>query len=292
MIIAGLSVTSDYQVLFNGVMFGPGTNYGVTNYKGFLDLTGVRTSYVSRPHKTGAYQQPHYADGAVFDLTFDIGATPAVDFPTAVAQLQAATYAQTAVLPLTFKLPGRPVMAIGVQCLNRAIPMTVGEFEAGLSSGAAVQFYAPDPRLYGAASTATTTLRQQGTGLVYPLVYPLNYGTPPSGGSVSFTNSGTTNTEPVFTVSGALSAGFQLTWVETGQHLTYSQPVGSDLVIDCGAGTAMTQGQDRTAYLTSRDWFSIPAGATATFAFAALGGETFTTNPGVSLKCVAAPAYI
>jgi hypothetical protein len=135
-------------------------------------------------------------------------------------------------------------------------------------------------------------LRQSGTGIVYPLVYPLNYGTPPAGGSVSFTNNGTTTTEPVFTVSGALSAGFQLTWVETGQHLTYSQPVGSDLVIDCGTGTAMTQGQDRTAYLTSRDWFSIPAGATATFAFAALGGETYSTNPGVSLKCVAAPAYL
>jgi hypothetical protein len=176
MIIAGLSVTSDYQVLFNGVMFGPGTNYGITNYKGFLDLTGVRTSYVSRPHKTGAYQQPHYADGAVFDLTMDVGATTSTDFPTAVGVLQAATFPQATPIPLTFKLPGRPVLAVGVQCLNRSIPMVVGEFEAGLSSGAALQFYAADPRLYGLSSTLTTTLRQSGTGIVYPLVYPLNYG--------------------------------------------------------------------------------------------------------------------
>jgi hypothetical protein len=96
----------------------------------------------------------------------------------------------------------------------------------------------------------------------------------------------------VFTVSGALSAGFQITWVETGQHLTYSFPVGSDLVVDCGAGTATTQGQDRTVYLTQRDWFSVPAGATATFQIAALGGETGTTNPGFTFTAQVAPAYL
>jgi hypothetical protein len=206
--------------------------------------------------------------------------------------LQAATFAQTQVLPLTFKLPGRPVLAVGVQCLNRSIPMVVGEFEAGLSSAAAVQFYAPDPRMYGLSSSLTTGLRTAGTGLSYPLSYPLSYGTTGAGGQVSFTNSGTTNTEPVFTISGALSAGFQITWVETGQHLTYSFPVGSDLVVDCGAGTATTQGQDRTVYLTQRDWFSVPAGATATFQIAALGGETGTTNPGVTFSAQVAPAYL
>lgn len=292
MIIAGLSVTQDYQVLFNGVMFGPGTPYGVTNYKGFLDLTGVRAAYVSRPHRTGAYVQPHYAEGAVFDLTFDITGTSGVSFSSAVSQLQAATFAQTQPIPLTFKLPGRPVLAVGVQCLNRAIPMAVGEFEAGMSSAAALQFYAPDPRMYGLSSTLRTTLRTGGTGLSYPLAYPLDYGTTGAGGQVSFTNSGTTATEPVFTISGALSQGFQITWVETGQHLTYSFPVGSDLVIDCGAGTASTQGQDRTVYLTSRDWFSVPSGATATFQIAALGGETGTTNPAVTFTALVAPAYI
>jgi hypothetical protein len=32
MIIAGLSVTQDYQVLFNGLMMGPGTPYGILSY--------------------------------------------------------------------------------------------------------------------------------------------------------------------------------------------------------------------------------------------------------------------
>ena len=293
MIIAGLSVTSDYQVLFNGVMMGPGTNYEITNPDGLLDLTGVRANYTSRPHRTGAYQQPHYADGAVYTLTFDIGATSTVNFPTAIGALQAATKPQLTPIPLTFKLPGRPVLAVGVQCLNRKIPMQVGEFDvAGFSSGAAVQFYAPDPRLYGVSSTLRTGLRTVGTGLTYPLTYPLSYGATGAGGSVQFTNTGDTNTEPVFTISGALTAGFQITWVETGQHLTYSFPVGSDLVVDCGAGTATTQGQDRTSYLTSRDWFSVPSGATATFQIAALGGETGTSNPGVTFTALVAPAYL
>jgi hypothetical protein len=292
MIIAGAAVTSDYQVLFNGVLMGPGTPYGITNYKGFLDLAGVRATYVSRPHKTGGYVQPHFAEGAVFDLSFDIAATTSTDFPTAVAQLQAATYAQLTPLPLTFKLPGRPVLAVGAQCLNRSIPTAVGAFEAGLSEAAALQFYAPDPRLYGRAFTLTTGLRTAGTGLAFPIGSPMDFGTVGSGGSVVFTNTGTAATEPVFTISGALSQGFQITWVETGQHLTYSFPVGSDLVLDCGAGTATTQGQDRTVYLTQRDWFSVPAGATGTFQIAALGGETGTSNPGFTFTAQAAPAYL
>jgi hypothetical protein len=291
-IIAGLSVTQDYQVLFNGLMMGPGTPYGIVSYKGFLDLSGVRATYVSRAHKTGAYSQPHFADGAVFDLSFDVTASDTTDFPTAVAALQAATFAQETPLPLTFKLPGRPVLAVGAQCINRSIPVSVGAFEFGLAESAGLQFYAADPRMYGQSSTRTTGLRTLGTGLVYPLVYPLSYGTPGTGGSVQFTNTGTAPTEPVFTVSGALSAGFQITWVETGQRLTYSFPVGSDVVIDCGAGTASTQGQDRTVYLTQRDWFSVPAGAVGTFQIAALGGETGTSNPGVSFTAVTAPAYL
>lgn len=292
MIIAGAAVTSDYQVLFNGVMFGPGTPYGISSYKGFLDLAGVRATYVSRPHKTGGYVQPHFADGAVFDLAFDITASTSTDFPTAVAQLQAATFAQQTPIPLTFKLPGRPVLAIGVQCINRTIPVAVGAFEFGLSEAAALQFYAPDPRLYGQALTLTTGLRTSGTGLAFPIGSPMDFGTLGSGGSVSFTNTGTAATEPVFTISGALSQGFQITWVETGQHLTYSFPVGSDLVIDCGAGTATTQGQDRTVHLTQRDWFSVPAGATGTFQIAALGGETGTSNPGFTFTAQVAPAYL
>ncbi len=291
MIIAGASVTQDYQVLFNGLLIGPGAPYTTTSMKGFLDLAGVRTSYTSRPHRTGAYQQPHYADGAVLELVFDVTDSPVVDFPTAVAQLQAATFAQETPLPLTFKLPGRPVLAIGAQCINRSIPVD-HDFSMGLAKSAALQFYAPDPRMYGQTLTLTTGLRTAGTGMVFPLVFPLSYGMAGSGGSVSFTNSGTANTEPVLTVSGALSAGFQITWVETGQHLTYSFPVGSDLVIDCGAGTATTQGQDRTVYLTQRDWFSVPAGATATFQIAALGGETGTSNPGVTFSAQVAPAYL
>jgi hypothetical protein len=290
--IVGAIVNGDYQVNFNGIYLGPGTPYGITKFSGFNDLSGVRANYVSRPHKTGAYSQPHYADGAVLGLEFDITATSSVSFPDAVAQLQAATFAQTDPLPLTFKLPGRPALTVGVQTINRSIPTEVGSYEFGLSQKAGVQWYAPDPRLYGATQYASAPLRGTGSGLVYPLTYPLDYGTPASGGSLSFTNTGSAATEPIFTVSGPLSQGFIITYVETGQHLTYSAPVGSSIVVDCSAGTATTQGQDRTVFLTQRDWFSVAPGATATFAFATLGVETPATSPSVNMSCQFAPAYL
>lgn len=291
MIIAANSVTQDYQVLFNGVMLGPGTNYNITNMKGFLDLGGVRSPYVSRPHKTGAYVQPHFAEGATLDIAFHLVPTDTTAFADAVAALQAATYAQTTPLPLTFKLPGRPVLAMGVQCLNRAIPVDQA-FSFGFAQSAALQFFAPDPRQYGLASSQSAGLRSVGTGLAFPVALPMDFGATPTGGRLQFTNTGTTSSEPIFTISGALAAGFTITYIETGQTLTYSAPVGSPLVIDCGAGTVMTQGQDRSVYLTQRNWFSVPGGSTATFAFASLGSETAAGNPDVQFSGTYAPAYI
>lgn len=290
--IVGAIVNTDYQVNFNGLYLGPGTPYGISKFTGFMDLSGIRANYVSRPHKTGAYAQPHYADGAVFGLEFDITATATTSFADAVAALRAATFAQPATLPLTYRLPGAPALAVAVQTINRSIPVEVETFEFGLSAKAGVQWYAPDPRMYGATINSSTPLRGAGTGLVYPLTYPLSYGSPASGGSLVFTNTGSAATEPILTVSGPLAQGFQITYVETGQHLTYSAPVGSDIVIDCSAGTATTQGQDRTIFLSQRDWFSVPAQSSATFVFATLGSETPATAPTVQMSAQFAPAYL
>ena len=154
-----------------------------------------------------------------------------------------------------------------------------------------VAFKSADWRKYAASVALTAGLRTQGEGLTYPLVYPLTYGAAGSGGRVEFTNSGTAATEPVITVSGPLAAGFEVTHVETGRRLRYVAPVGSDIVLDCGEGTCTSQGQERAANLVVREWFSVAAGATATFALATLGGETAASAPTVAMSVQLASAY-
>lgn len=153
-------------------------------------------------------------------------------------------------------------------------------------------FTAPDPRKYGPEAVFRTGLRVGGTGLLYPLRYPLDYGEPPSGGSITFSNNGNASVEPIITVSGPLSQGFEIVYAETGQRLRYETSVGSDVVLDCDAGTVSTQGQQRATYLTVREWFSIPAHSVATLSFSSLGPETAASTPTAQMTVVLASAYV
>lgn len=142
---------------------------------------------------------------------------------------------------------------------------------------------APDPRRYGALYSATDGMPSAGGGLFW------NLGTAPSGlyfdwgvagtlGQVSFTNTGGAETFPRIEVGGAgsFAAGFRLTEIETGRELTYVQSTnfGDVVVFDSRTGRATLGSGDVTKYLTSRDWFAVPAGATRRYQVNPLGAVT------------------
>ena len=150
---------------------------------------------------------------------------------------------------------------------------------------------AADPRKYGPVQSLVAGLRNPGSGGIgYPLSYPLTYGVEPYGGRVAFTNSGTAPTEPRLTVTGPLAAGFVVSHAETGRRLSYYHATAG-LDLDCYLGTAAEDGQDRTMYLLTRDWFQVGPGQPATFAFASLGGETYASTPAPQMVVSVAPAY-
>ncbi len=285
------AISQDFQADFDGLILGAGTPYGITKWGGFLDMPAVRSQDDPIPLRDGIFAAANYSGGKTYDLEFDIVTNGVTAFSDAVALLESWTYAQVGLRPLRFQLPDKGVRVAMVQCRRRAIPVDV-PYQFGMSAQAALQFYAPDARQYGPALSTSTGLRSGGGGLTFPLTFPLNFGTPPSGGRVSFVNSGSASSEPVFTVSGPLSAGFEITYVETGQRLRYQAPVGSDIVLDCQQGTVTTQGQQRATYLTIREWFSVPAYSTATFAFATLGAETALSTPTAGMAVTIAPAYL
>jgi phage-related protein len=91
--------------------------------------------------------------------------------------------------------------------------------------------------------------------------YPVNYGGGIKVQAISISNDGNTESWPVFKVTGDFFLGFSIT--DGGNNkITYNGIVTmtDPVTIDTGAGTA-TQGRtDKSVNLSSREWFSIPAG--------------------------------
>lgn len=160
-----------------------------------------------------------------------------------------------------------------------------------------VSLVAPDPRRYGPTTSDTEGMPSTGSGLVW------NLGTAPSGlyfdwgtagvlGQVEFTNTGIATTLPRIEVGGAgsFAAGFRITEVETGRELIFERATnaGEVIVFDSRTQRATLGQGDMTAFLSSRDWFAIPAGATRRYQINPLGGVTGA--PTITLY--AAPAYM
>lgn len=156
---------------------------------------------------------------------------------------------------------------------------------------------APDPRRYGATVADSEGMPSAGSGLEWDL------GTAGSGlyfewgsagvlGQVEFTNTGTVPTLPRIEVggAGAFDAGFRITEVETGRELTFERTtnLGEVIVFDSRTQRASLASGDVTAFLSSRDWFAIPAAATRRYQVNPLGAVS--GSPTITLY--AAPAFM
>jgi hypothetical protein len=65
--------------------------------------------------------------------------------------------------------------------------------------------------------------------------------------------------------------------------------VADPVLVDCASGLVTSGGQDRLGLLTVDEFFSVPAGQSATFQFATLGSET-SADPAL-MTARFAPAY-
>ncbi|QNV40671.1 hypothetical protein IDM48_04515 [Rothia amarae] len=128
---------------------------------------------------------------------------------------------------------------------------------------------APDPFLYAPARVAQVFPAGFGQGLVYPLfttkrnqdgVPVLDWGKSAPIAS-ALPNEGNADAFPVITVRGDFPAGFSLTW--NGRSITYPSTVAAStpVVVDSKTGSVLVGGMDQTYKLTSRDWFTVPAGS-------------------------------
>lgn len=156
---------------------------------------------------------------------------------------------------------------------------------------------APDPRRYGPTLSDSEGMPSAGSGLVWNLgtagsgLY-FDWGTPGVLGQVEFTNNGNATTLPRIEVGGvgAFAAGFRITEIETGRELIFERATnfGDVVVFDSRTQRATLAGGDVTGFLSSRDWFAIPAGATRRYQINPLGAVS--GSPTITIY--AAPASL
>lgn len=281
--------TNNAPINIDGLLFGlniDGVKWRYSTFDGWYTGGGVETNSVPRPGTHGLIPGPVYRRGRVISLAGDLVANTRALARQAEAQL-AALLADGSVGSMSVDDPDLGLQTAQVHLSD--VPLSDGKSAGVGIIHWSMQFTADDYRKYGTPQTDDTALPGGGTGLAYPLAYPLNYGDPGNPGRVSFTNTGKAPTEPTFTITPPLSVGFEVTRVETGQRLRYEHPAGSVLTLDCAAGTVTEAGERRERYLTVREWPSVLPGETATFQFSTLGPET--TDDPAHLYLSAAPAY-
>ena len=165
----------NYQISYNGVTVGPGTEIRINSLDGLRTMPELRTSDYARLKHHGAYSGVDVLEGRIITITMTVIATSAADFDAQVSALEAATVPLlTGALPMSYQLPGEVARRVNARARKRALLMdpTYNLNWAKVT----LEFFCPDPRIYSDALHS---------------------------GSGTVVNAGNFESRPVITVTGA-----------------------------------------------------------------------------------------
>lgn len=260
------------QVEWKGVLLGPGTSLRTVGLGGLQDLPGMRnsgTAPIEGFH--GSFPTPALLDRRYVTWDYLIAQPPALA-RAAVDTLQSVTTLPepgpaAPESPLCLQIDGRRWLMLA-QVIRRSIPVDP-DYALGVMRGS-VQWVCSDPRLFQLPQrTASTGLPTAGSGgLVFPLVFPLFFGTGTAGGQVLLDNTSRAEAWPTFRLTGP-ALGPVITDLDRGSVLrfdpTWTLPAGQTIEIDTRPGYRTVlftpSGVSVSARLFTRQWFSIPAGS-------------------------------
>jgi hypothetical protein len=284
-----------YQVSFNGVTMGDGTNVDIVSLTGFDALPTINQSDIDRLRDWGQYSGSYFSTGRELVLSVEISDTTGSDtsFRTTIDAFAAAMQTQPDTeLPFAVCLPGwaQASRQANVRVTDRQL--VVDYPYTRHFATASVTFWATDPRIYDSTSTTVTASQPSLTGgTPWPIVWPAPWGSIVTGtAAVNVVNVGTFETRPVLTLTGPISNP-SITNTGTGQSLTFQGLVlgGSDtLVVDFRAHTAIVNGSSnaRGTLTAASAWFLFPPGTTS---LVLTGGAT---TSGTQLSCTYQSAWM
>jgi hypothetical protein len=251
----GSLITRDGQIEWAGLLLGPGTPYQIAGegLSGWADLPELDSTDANRPTAHGAWPGSRWAQSRI--VTAGVWLLPE-DSATAGDLLEAfvgATAAEDTEQWLAVRLHGRTT-AVRARVRQRVIPLGA-TYATGGSTRASVQWVATDPRRYDPQQQSVTVrLPQYGTGLPYPLTYPLAYGDPSVGGSAVAADNGNAPVYPTVVFSGPVTRP-RLISQRTGRVLEYDLQLAAEeqLVVDTSEGTVLLGGSASRIHTATAD---------------------------------------
>ncbi|MET9468484.1 hypothetical protein ABZY44_27595 [Streptomyces sp. NPDC006544] len=264
----GDRITQPGQVQYGDLLLGPGTPYRWRSISGWEELPALDDGSVPRSDAPGAFPGTLLAQARTIGLDGLIVRAPRERIGAVVGALNAGTVPRTDEIPLVAWLDDRGPLLAYARATRRIVPAGIG-YRLGTITGGAVQFTATDPLRYEPIErTVAASLPTPEPGLSWPLVWPLNFGTPGSSGALVAANVGDAPTHPIIEFRGPVTVP-ALTNIDTGDVLEYDIPLaaGDVLTVDTRAGTVVLNGTASRLYtVTSR---SVPE-------------QTFTLAPGLT----------
>lgn len=264
--MAGELITKDGQIEWRGTLLGAGTIYRLTNLEGWLDMPDVRDGDVDFDNLHGSQPGQLLLGRRIVTLSFTLSVSPP-EFAAAQTTLRAITAPDENPVeePLVVQWDGLKAM-VNARCIRRTIP-TPRNNAVGYTKGA-IQWRATNPRiLHLPQQSPSTSAPSGGTGgLIYPLTYPLVYGSAQAGGELLLSNDGNAAAQPVWRIVGA-STGPLITNADTGQQLafepSYVLPAGDVVNLSTeDRSVLLDTGVSRSNVLQTRQWFTLPPGTT------------------------------
>lgn len=258
-----------------------GTFWELQEIEGWWEGPPVRLSQRPRPSAHGSFDGPAHLAERVITIN---GSCRSTDF----AASQRSRDILTSVLgdpalglsTLTVYEDGRPTKQALVRRSDRARTRWLSDtfFEWSLL------LVAPDSRRYAAeASSQSTALPSVGSGgLVFPLVFPLTFGSGAAGGSMTLVNTGTMATPLTLTLRAPVVTPV-ITKVSTGQRLEFEagfdlaagQP---DIVINTDLKTVLQGSVNRRGDVVVAEWFDLEADETAVIRFSGASADPATAR--------------
>lgn len=255
----------DGTATLRGLTTGTGTDYvWVGEPAGLLGTADVRDADEAFPRRDGLIGSDDFLGGRRVTFEIVINKLTRVDGEVAAAALSA-SFAPSAVdewldvrvtgSPAEYSLRGRP----------RGVVVVADERFVGGAVAARCTFVATDPVRYGPESSVLISLVSPGSGLMYPVTYPVVYSGGGSGsGTAPALNAGTTDVDWSATLTGPLTNP-RLALDGSGRFVRVLATVaaGETVVLDSATSSILLNGlAPRPSWFAPGSrWFRLAAGS-------------------------------
>lgn len=235
---------------FAGVTIGPDSPFTLTGVDGWFGPPDGDYKATPKPGRFGELVTAMGRRGRTVTLTGEcVGRDERDEFMWALG----AAAAQQEPVELTGTMAGLTLSASAL--VKRAAPVVerdtwgVGHFKFS------IQFFCPDPRLYGPWVTEKAWISTTPGGVTYPVVYPLLYPAMPPTGQMQLSNPGNVEAPAIWTVTGGGVQRPGVAVAETGARVQYDMVLlpGDQLIIDTADGA----GFFNEAYRAPMGWSSL-----------------------------------